>query len=1439
MLVAVGLLVCSLGLGIDPGGLGRALGGVDAAHAASPSASDASSPLAEDVFQPVLGLPALGVDLLGASPGEGSAEAWAYGQGQLLEHAEAGGGWKVVPLPSAPGEKPLGAEPNSARVTGDGGVLLLTSAGPVTRDPGGSPRLAPAPPPVHEGGTEVSPFASLAYAAIDETSGRTGVLVAATGGVTGLEVLHYDGEQWTKTPESVQLTKEQQAQASSFVPKALACGPTTAAPLQTSGQNCWLLAAYGSGRLALFQRVASSTEPSEYTWQPLEDIHESLLGELPQGVDERPQLTAAEAGTQMLTVTAQGVWVDFGATIAGAGAVDVSELLVPASAGAPARAIGRWCSTLGPGCQQTLGTALAGAYRSFAWAPPAGSPADDPGTRIVVRVPEGTMFELTPGSPSSNFAEQENPAGAAESAVFSTPQQGWIVANRGDVETADYQGQSQLEEVTSQPQGDQLQETAVPFRLPLLAVAQAPGSTPGDPGAEAIAVGEQGEVGHYVAGQGWSAEALYDSAGRAQTPTLRGVAWPEPDRAYAVGDNGAMWLWRAETGLWEPDPAKDPNFIGNLNAIAFSPSDPSIGYAVGKGGVLLRYGKTWEQEPLPEALQSVNFTSVAFAGGEALATYRYVTAGPREAGGLAVDDGSGWHVDEGAQALVGQAVLSKVAGLPDGGAVAAGPDVVIERDAPEGAWRLSSQPLPEARNISALAAYREAGGPVRALVSIDLDEDLNPLSYYPGASLGELLNGPYKVDVAPPSGAGQPPLKPQQDPLPNSGYLLRETASGWSDMEHMALPAPHREGNAEFDVPIRPDPVLALIASPDGSSGLAVGGQTYDSIGNGCEQSCDFVTASAMRFPAAPTSVNGATPAPIETTPGDATFAAGGDAACLRSCAGASEDQFGPVSSLSHALQLTEQIASRSPGGVRDFLYTGGSATSSAQESRLFVNDESSGFHSFESTGASGGPVQVIVLDYSSGVLGSTQEQQLSEALESARQAGRPAIVVGDAALGFALPDEGNYWKSPFHNEKPREAADAAAVSAILVKGGASAYIFDYPGVNLQTVVSDGSEQIPAFGTGALGYVSSPVVRKSDSLESNGFLLIEVDTSARNAANDRAPVSAHLELNVSHLALDATDGVLLRRSQVALFEGLARRPAGGDGVYDPQSNGMKVLGAIPYDPIPFDCQGANCAYEVPAGYTFTSSDPEVGDFVAHEPGSVNPRQVELGANRLPISDPSSGLFCAFNPGTTTVSITAGGLTYSQPVTVQAGSVEYPCGTVPLKNPPPAESQLVTRLPTPALGASSPPQVNPQIRSLLVPPPPPPAIVHLRLHHVQTPPPLSFLPLLAPGLAAPAAIVPPPAPPAARPIPPSGTSPVYQSAVAPQEKREEEQAISLVGTHEFSAYRPHEPPGSGPWALLLLAVIAAGAGTGLRRRTRSNERRSPAYARARSSRPPRR
>ena len=162
-------------------------------------------------------------------------------------------------------------------------------------------------------------------------------------------------------------------------------------------------------------------------------------------------------------------------------------------------------------------------------------------------------------------------------------------------------------------------------------------------------------------------EFLLSSSGSVVRNTLRGVAWPEPKRAHAVGDSGAMWQWREENRLWERDPGAPIGFEGNLMDAAFDPFDPERGYAVGKAGTLLRYGKSWTQEALPGGFEGANFSQIAFAGREALVATE---------NGLLTNDGSGWRVDAGAHALLrstdATGRLFAVAGLPDGGAVAAG-----------------------------------------------------------------------------------------------------------------------------------------------------------------------------------------------------------------------------------------------------------------------------------------------------------------------------------------------------------------------------------------------------------------------------------------------------------------------------------------------------------------------------------------------------------------------------------------------------------------------------------------------------------------------------------------------------------------------------------------------------------------------------------------------
>jgi hypothetical protein len=665
---------------------------------------------------------------------------------------------------------------------------------------------------------------------------------------------------------------------------------------------------------------------------------------------------------------------------------------------------------------------------------------------------------------------------------------------------------------------------------------------------------------------------------------------------------------------------------------------------------------------------------------------------------------------------------------------------------------------------------------------------------------------------------------------------------------------------------MRPDPVLALVVSPSGAEGLAVGGETGDFEGAGAEPR--YETAGVMRFPGA-SPAGSATPVPIVTSSNATSFVVGGSASCLAYCAADANDGIGPDAWLTHALQSAQRVP-----GLSAFLYTGGRIGSQGGNPENAIEEEEA--HEsyerelqrfatllstagsmpvltasssdltrgrpglFESTlapfGPSGTPyyartlggVRVIVLDYSTLELGATQQQWLEAELESAKVAGLPAIVVGNASLGVALSGEA----------LPPEARDAASVLRILIHGpvscatscGASAYLFDYPGANVMTTLSAGGHSIPAYGTGTLGYTGTPSVLQSDWLGSSAFLLTEVHTTERNLATNVAPVTVKAIPNIAQLSLDATDGVYLRRSHVALFEGLGRRPAGGVSV-TPGGSGTVILGGPePYDHMPFDCQGSNCVYQVPLETTFTSSRPDLGNFVAHEASSANPRQVELGANNLPVPDPHSGLFCAFNAGTTIVTITAGGLSYSEPVTVQGGSAEYPCGTVPLKNPPPAEAPAETEVAVPEPpGSPQPPPSSPHIQ-LTVPPAPAPAPAPVHRPHPAPIPatPLAFAPLLQPISGAPPAIVPPPAPPVPRPTPPSGTSQVYQTMGAPEEKREEESATELASS-EFSAYDPNVRHGLGPW-IVVLVVLAAATGAGIRRDRRLGRRRSPAFAR---------
>ena len=324
-----------------------------------------------------------------------------------------------------------------------------------------------------------------------------------------------------------------------------------------------------------------------------------------------------------------------------------------------------------------------------------------------------------------------------------------------------------------------------------------------------------------------------------------------------------------------------------------------------------------------------------------------------------------------------------------------------------------------------------------------------------------------------------------------------------------------------------------------------------------------------------------------------------------------------------------------------------------------------------------------------------------------------------------------------------------------------------------------------------------------------------MDAAGRDPATNRAPVSARLIPLIEALSLEATDGTQVRRSRVALFRGLGRRPRAGDrwGRIGGGDGNPSPPGADPHVSFPPDqCVIAGCSTRVSPEYQFTSSDPDIADFVRQDPDSTNLRKPFLGEDDRVVTDSASGLLCAFNAGTTTVNIRAGGFSYSTTVAVLGGSVQRPCGTRPLRPDRFVRApQSTTPPPPPPPPAASPPVsfAPPALPLAAVPPP-----VRVEPRPAATVPPPSFTPVPAVPPVALVATPPPPPPTAARPLPPGGApARVYQV------EREEEEEVALEESQAFARYEPDEGGGTVPPYTLALVVLLAFAGASIRGRPR--------------------
>jgi hypothetical protein len=1429
-------------------------------------------------------VPANRVTMIGATPqeaGAGRNETWGLGEGPsgavLVRYAAQNEhvpetGWTLGPRLQNESGQPLtgfaldtpeayatssGPSPLAGQITPDGvGVLAGTVDGKdvlLVRGPDNPANPFRETDPGAE--SELEPDERLfsftrapLIAPLDEAGGGAGAMVVPVregGSGTEEAVLHWDGETGEWTREKIELPSG--VSGAEF--RVLGIGAS-------SPSNAWLLGELSPGAVALFRRQPGGG--SGPVWQAVAPTPSGKPGE-PLTVDGEPfTIPGARQGrtqTQVLTVTGQGVWIDGERP-----EVNASTTIFFKPEGEDHGAMTTWCnlesSPSGTAeCEYKLPEPLpTGPSRSIAWANPSSSTPF--GERVITGLREGVSLRLG-GTEGTEFkrvlalgGSGKHPPGGQYGAAFSNPREGWL----GNFELPVH--------LTTGPAPSRLKPWSVPFRHALLALAPEPEPPPEAPtgslSSEALAVGDLGEVARYTQGKGWLPESLLGPGGRRETPLLRAVAWPTRNRAYAVGDRstqtglGQMWRWRGETGLWEPDPGTPRNFSGNLLGIAFESGNPARGYAVGESGVLLRYGKSWTQEPtcesgapepcLPPEVAHASFTSVAFAGSEAIVAYRILPDRQIDqyTGGLLVNDGSGWHVDQGAAQLLGaDSAPWVVAGLPDGGAAFGASGTVYEREGPGAPWSETPTPFPGGVEPGSLALFRENGA-LRVIAT---------------GSAPDTFTSESELEAPP----GFPPTLTKPYPLPDDEEVgvLRQTATGWSDEEHELNDV--REGPGDyryFDMVYEPDPIAAVLVDPSGGGqGWAVGGFVEREPPH--EGLLD--TADVERYRGEPG--EGAPPdegtSPVSTDPAaQAIFAIGGNAQCAAPCADRANAGIGPDVWLTKALERagSETLIP----GVRAFLYTGPrlvnpralngppeaadkfsyereleryadilhdpanpefAAYAVATETDLdeakselsfeqafkgfpapfgepkcTVPECWSAYYAFPSEGPAG-TAWVIVLDDTTEVQ-PRQVEWLGDELKDAHDAGDPAIVVGNADLNV---------QSTAHNRGAEEVAEALDNA----ENRASAYFFDSPEENVhEPLLVDGRpSSVPTFGSGTLGYVSYQDEKSQAFLGHSGFLLAEVEVAKRNPDDNVAPVSARLIPNVGELALEAKEGTLLRRSEVAQFAALARRPRAGNRSEAPGP----APETDPYITIPANCVGVACTtVGLLPEYEFSSSDPKVGNFVeANLAASAKGNVPLLGANEKPIPDAKSGLFCAYNAGQTTVTIAAGGLSASLPVTVEPGSVRKPCETVPLEvqsasqQPAPAPPPAPAPAPTPAAAAPAP---------VPLPVPPPPATPVTPPAARVAPAPVAeafFAPQPLPAFVPP--FVPPPVPTPARPTPPSGTS-----AVEAVEREEEEESAPESVSNLAYAYRApeHEPT---PAYILGIVILAAFAGASARRR----------------------
>jgi hypothetical protein len=1067
----------------------------------------------------------------------------------------------------------------------------------------------------------------------------------------------------------------------------------------------------------------------------------------------------------------------------------------------------------------------------------------------------GIELGSTPGTLSiyTHGGWESSPAPGFQSGVttaFADPTDGWIA------------GKNTMGLVSATAPASPMVSWPEANRQPLTSVALPPGNSTTDT-AGALAVGLDGTALHYDPAAGWQVDA---TPNQTHHLALTGVAFAASSRAFAVGQAGTILDWNGNS--WSADPASTSLTQQGLNAVAFS-SDGQ-GWAVGAHGTILHYdGSAWSAETINAQDSGTNVTSVAVAGHDVFAI----------AGGNLIErnaDGT-WQPVPGSQEPTpapGPGALDLVSGLPDGGLVVTGNSLLMTRDSSNASFEYA--PVSFSGIPVALAAFRDTAGNLRAFVSAS----------------------PPIVPIFGNSTSNQTGGFPAGD-----GDLLLETDGGWQDLSE-DTPATSVT-NANGDGVVHPDPVLGVAASPDGAHAWAVGGyagtQSADGVGTSQllqVRSQNWFSSSVWRFDAGG-SASSPTTAPaavsLPATQSTVNFAYLSSAICKVDC-GAVHDAQPDVNLQLAATQIAAYA--QQPGGPA-FAMFGGNAHGSTggppqagsvgilttdlerfpsllaplaglptyaaygpldidpatpDPAQTWANDfanapapfgpgavppgvtpQGSGdatasvnkYYAFD-VSQNGGALRVIVLDNSQGSLEASAPGQtgwLTNELTAAQAANIPVVV-------FAA--------EPLDSLDSGAASDGDSVAAQLAASGVLAVFTTAGGDTGQQTWSKQTDQVNEIPANAApGAAQIPEYEGATmTYQQNGDGVLWYDASVNTQTGaltvNGIPV-------IGSLALDALDGLTVGRSSTLQFAAIGRRPQSTIATTPGDSS---FPGYDQYVSIP----ASSCTNCIRPSYTFTSSDPVVGNFVvASGPGSPYPK---LTADGKTTASSQSGLFCAFNSGTTTVTVTAGLMSASLPVTVNAGGFGPPCGTVPggvstnvvqIQGKPVfqvGQGQTPTPAPAPAPASQVAPTHTPLPKISVVPPAPPvvapaapapapaapPPAPRPLARTQQPPPPAAIVPFIAAAspFASITPVLTPPVPPPITPVPPGGaTAPAQSTAKREERARKHARQSAYVTRPAGQSAADWFYPAVGVTLFVSLLLIGGGL--------RPGPKRAPAYA----------